>query len=453
MVALAEEVASWIGALRYEELPPEVITRAKRILLDTVGCALGALDAAPVRMARQVVLAQGGNPQATPLGFKSKTSCEQSAFLNAMAIRYLDFNDYCIPGSHPSMNVAPALAVTEARGSSGKDCLVGVVVGYELQLRLREATAGGAHSGWDHSASLHFSAAAVAGKLLGLPPAKIAQALAIAGCHAATLGEVRRGKLSMWKGGAEPMGVKNGTFAALLAEAGFTGPLTVLEGKHGYGELVAGGLVDEVLRRRSGDFQVLKSCIKAWPCFFLGQAPVAAALRIRGRGIAPQEIKKITVGLGNMAYNNQQRFSKEISTREDADHSIPYCVASALIRGDLRVEHFENFSQYPEVLELAGKVRLERDDRIAALHPQSIGASVEVELAGGRVEREVIVDPPGHAQNPLGEEELRKKFLALAGNVLGRDRATEAAEIVLHLEELPNLEALTASLCAEEALR
>jgi 2-methylcitrate dehydratase len=99
---VAEDVARWIVDLRYEELPANVIARAERVLLDTVGCALGAIGAEPVQVAQQVVAMQGGNPQATILGIGRKVSCEQAAFLNAMALRYLDYNDYVALG-RPTM--------------------------------------------------------------------------------------------------------------------------------------------------------------------------------------------------------------------------------------------------------------------------------------------------------------------------------------------------------------
>src|SRR5213593_935418 len=89
---VAEDVGRWVAKLRYEDLPPQIIQKAKRVFLDTLGCALGAVDATPVRIAQQVVALQGGNPQGTVIGVGSKSSkisCEQAAFLNGMAIRYL----------------------------------------------------------------------------------------------------------------------------------------------------------------------------------------------------------------------------------------------------------------------------------------------------------------------------------------------------------------------------
>ena len=115
---VAEDVGKWVAELRYDDLPPQIVQKAKRVLLDTLGCALGAIDAPPVRIAQQVAAVQGGNPQATVIGVGSKVSCEQAAFLNGMAIRYLDYNDYAALGSahHCSINVAPALAVAEMQG-------------------------------------------------------------------------------------------------------------------------------------------------------------------------------------------------------------------------------------------------------------------------------------------------------------------------------------------------
>ena len=447
MNALTEEMADWISQLRYEDLPLETLTRAKEILLDTVGCALGALESVPVRSARQAVREEGGSSRAMPIGLSWKTSCERAAFLDAMAIRYLDFNDYAISGSHASINTAPALAVAQAQGLGGKELLLGIVIGYEVQLRLREATAHEKEDRWDQSTTVHYSAAATAGKLLSLPSLKLAHALAIAGSHACTLAEVRRGRLSMWKGAAEPMGIRNGTFAALLARAGLTGPLTILEGEYGYGKVVAGGLNAEPLRQRPERFRILESCIKPWPCLFVAQAPVAAALRLRARGLTMESIEKITVALNDFGYEQQKRFLQTgISTREDADHSVPYCVIRALQDGDLRLDHFEGeVFKDPSVLFMIPKVSLERDPRLT----KRVGARVELKLRDGRTLSEEILYPPGHVQNRLSHKDLREKFFKLAEKVLGKDRATKAAEMILHGEELSNLDGLLDALRAQ----
>lgn len=443
MTNLVQNIASWVSDLKNEQLPPEIIEKAKRILLDTLGCALGAVHAAPVSMARRVVSVQGGNPQASVVGVDLKTSCDQAAFLNGMALRYLDFNDYAASGSphHPSINVAPALSVSEMRGLTGSDLLLGMVVGYEVQLRLRDATAGGSKEGWDHSTTAHYSSAAIAAKLLGLDVPRIAHALAIAGSHASTLAEVRHGTLSMWKGAAEPIGAKNGTFAALLAQAGLTGPLTILEGKHGYGKVVAGSLDERLLGERSGEFRIVKSCIKVWPCVVTAQAPVAAALEIHRHKIVPEEIEKITVDLSDFGYKQQQRFAKEeITTRETADHSVAYTVARALMDGEVRADHFaEKAFKDPRALGLIKKVSFRSDPFLTSLYPESIGANVEVQLQSGGILKAEVPYPPGHMRNPADDETLIKKFVALSENVLGKERANRVTEVILSVETLSDL--------------
>jgi 2-methylcitrate dehydratase len=450
---VVEDMAGWVAALRYEDLPPAVVQRAKHVLLDTLGCALGAVDAGPVRMARQVVSEQGGNPQASIVGVGGKVSCVQAAFLNGMALRYLDYNDYAAMGTphHCSINVAPALAVAEMQGLTGKNLLLGITAGFEVQLRLRDATEGVAGvRGWDtYTIASAYSSAAVAAKLLGLDASRIAFAIAIAGSHGNTLAEVRGagltsgGVMTHSKGTADPMSARLGTFAALLARAGLTYPLTILEGTAGYGKVVAGKLQENVLRERSGDFQILKSCIKLWPCFVYAQAPIAAALEIHNRKVAPEDIQNVTVGLSDVAYRNQQDFLGEITAREHADHSVPYAVARALLDGDVKVDDFDGRRfREPRAVEVIRKVSLRSDSGLSRPDQEALGAKLEVRLRNGLVLKADVLNPPGSLQNPADDASLMKKFLALSEQVLGKDRAPRAAEVILSAEKVTALKDL-----------
>jgi 2-methylcitrate dehydratase len=441
---VAEDIARWVVELRYEQLPPDVIARAKRVLLDTLGCALGAIGAEPVRAAQRVVALQGGNPQATILGLGRKASCDQAAFLNGMALRYFDYNDYIALGrpNHASINVAPALAVAEMQGSSGKDLILGLVAGYELEVRLRDAIAAKRREGWDDtSIEAQYASAATAGKLLQLDAVKLANALAIAGSNANTLAEVRRGaELTQAKGAAEPMAARNGVFAALLARAGLTYPLTIFEGENGFAKMVSGSFDEAILRQRSGDFQILKSCVKLWPCVGTAQAPIAAALEIQKRQPRWQEISSITVALSDFAYRQQIAYPEEISTREHADHSIPYLVARALLDGDVRVTDFEEERfKDPRALALKRKLAVRPE---AALSNENLGANLEVTLRNGTVLMASVPIPPGNMLNPAGDAELTRKFLALSQAVLGRERAHGAIEVILAVDTMPDLGSL-----------
>jgi 2-methylcitrate dehydratase len=445
---VAEDVARWVVALRYEELPPDVVARAKRVLLDTLGCALGAIGAEPVLAAQQVVALQGGNPQSTILGLGRKVSCDQAAFLNGMALRYFDYNDYVALGrpNHASINVAAALAVAEMQGLGGKDLLLGLVAGYEVEVRLRDAIAAKRREGWDDtSIEAQYACAAAAGKLLQLDAVKLANALAIAGSNANTLAEVRRGaELTPAKGAAEPMGARNGVFAALLARAGLTYPLTIFEGENGFARMVSGSFDETILRKRSGDFQILKSCIKLWPCVGTAQAPIAAALDIQRRQPRTEEIASITVALSDFGYRQQIAYPEEISTREHADHSIPYLVARALLDGDVRVTDFaEARFKDPRALALKRKLTVRSQ---ASLSDENLGANLEVTLQNGNVLTANVPIPPGNMLNPAGDAELTRKFLALSEAVLGKARAERAIELILAVDTMPGLETLLGAL-------
>ena len=450
-----EDMGKWLADLRYEELPPEVVNKARLVLLDTLGCALGAIDAAPVRIAREVIAMQGGKPQATLIGIGSKFSCEQAAFLNGMAIRYLDYNDYAagISPHHCSINVAPALAIAEMRGLGGKELILGMVAGYEVQLRLRDASEVGARSGFDYpSITTQYGAAATAAKVLGLDARGIAQAIAIAGANANTLSEVRGdalasgGEMTPSKGTADPMGVRAGTFAALLAQAGLTYPLSVIDGKGGYGKVIAGVLNEDLLRTRSGEFQIMKSCNKMWPCAATVQAPIAAALKVHEQKAPPDEIENITIALSAAAYKQQQDYLGEITVREHADHSIPYAVSRALADGEVRVEDFdEKRFREPRVLALVKKVTLRLEPSLTATDKDALGANVEVRLKNGNVVSASMPNPPGTLQNPADEKILTKKFLALAEGVLGKQRAAKAPGVILSVDQMTSLGSLVSA--------
>jgi 2-methylcitrate dehydratase len=452
--AVLEDVGGWVANLTYEDLTLQAVHRAKQVLLDTIGCALGGVNAEPVRIARQVVDLQGGKPQSTVIGVGTKVSCEQAAFLNGMAIRYLDYNDYAAMGSphHCSINVAPALAIAEMRGLSGRDLLLGIIVGYEVQLRLRDATEGGAlGKGWDGgTVATSYASAAVAAKLLGLDASKIAYAIAIAGAHGNTLAEVRGAALSSGgpmtpsKGTADPMSARLGTFAALLAQAGLTYPLTVLEGTAGYGKVVSGKLQQDILRRRTGDFQIMKDCFKIWPCFVYAQSPIAAALEIYKKKPAPEQIESIAVGLSEAGYQNQQDYLGEITAREHADHSVAHVVSRTLLDGQVKVDDFdERRFREPRVVELIRKVTLRPDASLSGPGREAYGVKIEVRLRDGNVLRAELAAPPGSLENPADDGILERKFMALSENVLGKSRADKVIEAALSVDRLANLSELT----------
>ncbi len=454
------DLASWVARVRYEDFPPEVIAKARRLLLDTLGCAIGAIDGEPVRIAAEMVRHQGGHPQATVIGGGWKASAEQATFLNALAIRYLDFNDYAAFGypHHPSINVGAALAIAEMQQLTGKDLLLGLTVAYEIHIRFRDFSADGKGTngarkrGFDlPSIEAQFASAAAAGKLLGLDTPKLANALAIAGSFGNTLREVRSGgELAMAKGSAEAIASKNGTFAALLARAGMTYPDTLLDGASGYSRVIVGEVNEKILRSQTTDFHILKSCYKMWPSIGTSQAPIAVALSLRPQ-VPADDIAEITVALSDFGYEQQRDFWGEINTREHADHSVPYLVARAFIDGDVKVSDFEEHRfRDPRALALVEKVKLAVDPSLNG-EAEILGVKMAVTTRSGAVRKAELLYGPGSVRNPADDASLEAKFLSNTEAVLGRDRAHRAVEVILAVDRQASLADLLAAVAPQRA--
>jgi 2-methylcitrate dehydratase len=449
-----EDMGTWLAAMRFEDMPAATVRKARYLLLDTLGCAIGAVTGKPVAVAHEVIRARGGNPQATVIGTTWKVPCDEAAFLNAMQIRYLDFNDYAAFGypHHPSINLAAALAIGEMRKLSGKDLLLGLAAGYEVHLKIRDASE---RRGFDvPSIEAQYASAACAARLLGMDANGIANALAIAGSNANTLREVRAGgELTNAKGTAEALAARNGTFAALLGHGGVEYPLTMMEGEYGYGKHVSRGLKEEILRKRSAEFEIMKSCMKMWPSIGTSQAPIAAALQLRAAGLKAGDIASVTLHLSDFGYEQQLDFlNHEINTREHADHSVPYLLARAFIDGDVRISDFEEHRyRDPQALAFIGKVKVLMDPALTTSGGDVLGCRMEVRLSSGAVQKVDMPYAPGSYQTPPTDEQVQHKFLNLTEELLGQSAARRAIDVILSVDRLPDLQPLLAALAPAAA--
>src|SRR5262252_7467369 len=192
-----EAMAALVHSVRFEDLPAEVVSAATARVLDTLGCAFGALDSDVGRAVRRVAADCGGSAQATLIGTGEKTSAPLATLVNGSLLRYLDSNDYYFSRdpAHPSGNLAVALAVGEREHRSGRDLIAALVAAYEVHLRLCDVA--GEPSlwwrGWHHSTNAQFSSAAIAARLSGDDPLHTAHAMAIAATHQNTLAQLQSG--------------------------------------------------------------------------------------------------------------------------------------------------------------------------------------------------------------------------------------------------------------------
>ncbi|TMP99380.1 MAG: MmgE/PrpD family protein [Verrucomicrobia bacterium] len=426
MKTLAEQMAEYVAGLRFEEMPAPVVHEVKRRVIDSIGCALGAWEAEPCVIARRVASRFSAKRGATLLGTTHLAPADWAAFANGCLVRYLDFNDTYLSKepAHPSDN----------------DFIVAIALAYEVQCRLCD-TASLRARGWDHVTYGAFSTALAAARLMRLDVERTRHAVGIAGVASAALRQSRVGELSHWKGCAFANAARHGVFAALLAREGMTGPAPIFEGEKGFQALVSGPLdarVGDWGKDRDGKFMILNTSIKFWPAEYHSQSAIEAALKLRPQVGDTARIESVLVESHDAAVdiigNELEKWRP--TSRETADHSLPYIVAAALADGEVTAKQFGPARiADPPLLALLQRVKVERHAELSARYPKAVGNIVTVRLRDGRTLSERVDYPRGHAQNPLNDAEVEAKFLALADARLGRERADAVLRLLWRLDE------------------
>src|SRR5437762_5114581 len=301
---LAERLADFAAALRFEHLPAAAVHEVKRRVIDSVGCALGAWRTEPCAIARRVASRFNATNGATLLGTRHVAPPDWAAFANGCLVRYLDYNDTYLSKepAHPSDNIPAAFAVAQAHGAGGADLITAIVLAYEVQCRLCDATSLRA-IGWDHVTYGAFSTALAASRLMKVGTERTRHAVGIAGVTSAALRQSRVGELSHWKGCAFANAARHGVFAALLAGRGMTGPSPIFEGEKGFQKLVSGPLPiagpfgpnSNGSRVPADGFMINKTSIKCWPVEYHAQSAVEAALALRPKIRAAFDIESLLV--------------------------------------------------------------------------------------------------------------------------------------------------------------
>jgi 2-methylcitrate dehydratase len=390
---------------------------------------------------------------ATVWGTSHKTAADLATFANAAAVRYLDFNDTYLAKepAHPSDNVAAVLAAGEVAHASGKRVIQAIALAYEVQCRLCDAAALRPR-GWDHVTYGPFSSALAAAKVMKLTDAQTLQALNLAGVANIALRQTRVGDLSMWKACAFANASRNAVFAALLARQGMTGPSPIFEGEKGFMKLVSGPfeLAAFAAEQSTGvaPFMISETYIKHYPVEYHAQTAVEAAVMLREEldkaegADAFNLIEDIEIGSYEVAIEIIGRDPEKWRprTRETADHSFPYCVAVALLDGDVTLHSFDSKRLADETLvRLMQKVRITLLPDFNNLYPRAMPTRITVKSKAGRTYIKQIDYPLGHPRHPMGDHEVESKFRRLAVGKLKRERIKTLLDLIWKLDEIKDI--------------
>lgn len=369
-----------------------------------------------------------------------------ATFVNGLMIRYFDFNDTYLSKepAHPSDNIGATLSVAESVGAGGKDLILSTVLAYEIQCRLCDS-ADIRHRGWDHVCYGLVSSALAAGKLLRLDRNQLAQAVNIALNAHIAMRQVRAGELSMWKGASFSNAARNAVFSALLAREGMKGPSPIFEGEMGFFKQVSGPfkLDIENFGGRKGNFKLNDTYLKYWPVEYHAQTAVWAAMHLKKKIGDPRKIKSVLVETHEAGYTilAKDREKWRPATKETADHSLPYIVGMALLKGKIDNSTYAQTNlRNALILEFIKRVRVEEDRRLTAMYPaRGTPNRVTVKLEGGRVETTEVVVPRGHPVNPMTEKEVEAKFYSLTSRQLGKEGAKRALGRLRDLERVEDV--------------
>ena len=440
MTAVAR-LARFVVARGWDDLSDAARGELKIRVLDALGCAFGALRAPPVDAIRAQVEEFGGRPLCTLVG-GGATAPDRAALLNGALVRYLDFNDsYFAPGEtcHPSDNLAPVLAAAEYAHASGRELLTALAVAYQVQCRLSDEAPVRA-KGFDHTTQGAYAAAAGAAKALRLGEAETANAVAIAGTALNALRVTRTGALSQWKGLAFPFAAFGAVEAAFLAARGITGPAEVFEGNKGFIETIAGPF--EIAWEHEDLERVRRTFLKRYNAEIHSQSALEALLALREtHALDPAQVERIELETFQVAYDiiggGEEGGKTEIATKEQADHSLPYLLAVALLDGHVLPEQFApERIVAADVQELLRRVDVRPAADLSARFPAEHACRLRVHLAGGATLAVERSDYEGFLTRPMSWERAREKFELLVAQAVEPGLAAELADAVAALEEL-----------------
>lgn len=410
-------LASYASGLRFDDIPAEVVARARDCITDTVAAAVYGHAAPAGRIVAELYHGLG-NGRSKVLGAAAGsvgTAAEAAALVNGTLAHALELDSLRQPGAgvHPGAVLVPAaLAVAQEEGLSGQDLLTAIVAGCEVLFRIGRATRHSAEPRGFHAPGLTgpFGAAMAAGSLLRLDAERMTMALGIAGSLGGGLLEfAASGEGGMVKRLHLGRGAAAGVLAARLAQRGFTGPSSVLEGPHGFLHAYCAEMdVPSLTSGLGEEWETLKTCFKAYPCHITAHTPVEAVRQLQA------EHRFDTADVDSVLVEGTPKMAKLHGNRHPGDpvaaqYSIAFCVAAALVHDPDDPATFTQTLDDARVAELCEHVEVSGTGGFAS----SWATRTTIRLRDGQSVTTELDVAPGFPARPFTLHQLQRKFLAL----------------------------------------
>ena len=402
----------FVAGSRWDDLSAPLRHEGKRSLLNSIGCALGVARSEPVAMAVRTLLPLSGADRTTVIGRSERLDILGAAFVNAIGANLLDYDDtHLRTVIHPAAPVLPAvLALSEQRGLSGAAALHAFILGMEVACRIGNAVSPAHYArGWHITSTCGiFGAAAASAKLLGLTASQTAHAIGIASSQSAgTVENLPSAGKNVSVGNA----ARNGLFAALLAEQGYTAAPAALEGALGWAHAMGDvPVISEIVGDLGTRWEAGKNTYKPYPAGIVMHAVVDACLALkRDHGLKAADIAEVVVTGEQLLLDRGDRV---VTGERDARVSIHHCAAVAFLFEAAGLREFEDGCVLnPDVVAFRGKVVA----RLDSSSPRG-AATATVRLRDGRIFSATVLHAKGSFEQPLSDREIEAKVRDSAGH-------------------------------------
>jgi 2-methylcitrate dehydratase PrpD len=451
-----EKLVTFIHDTRFADIPPAALKTVKHQVLAVIGTTIAGATADGCEAAVQLYKELGGKEEATILIDGSKIPAHDAAFVNGVMARALDFCDSIAPGPHPGSAVIPAaLAASELKGGcSGQDFIAAIVIGTEVAARLNLSEA--AYDGFDPTGiCVPFGATAAAARILGLNQKEIWNALALAfnDCGGSFQSHID-GSLGVRF--VQGRVAQSGVMSARLASNGITGPQNFLDGVYGYFHLYGKGMFtgETTMSDLGNRYYLLKLVFKKYPSCALTAGSTEVMLRlIAEEGLHADDIERIDITVPPYTHKLVGHpFEIGDNPKVNAQFSIQYCVANALLRKSSRLSHFEEkYIRDPRIATLTKRINMISDKSLEARGHTPL--DMRVLTHSGKEYVRTMDIAPGFPGNELTREDHEERFwncINFAAKPIERHNAEKIIDLVGKIEAIDDIRILIPLLAAQD---
>ncbi|MFZ0448724.1 MAG: MmgE/PrpD family protein [Desulfatiglandaceae bacterium] len=441
MSTISAKYADFSVRTRFEDLDQKIIDQAKMLILDLTGVSLAGYEMMEFpRLVVDYMIELGGKPEATILHTKRKFPAINAAFANAACAHALDMDDgHRFAALHPGTVIIPAaMAAAELVKASTREFIAGIVVGYEIMIRIGMAISPSSLNRGFHITGIagSFGAAAAAANIMGLSHDETVGAFGMAGLQSSGLIQVNHETEGAKVKPINPArAAMSGILSCILAQRGAHGPENIFEGEDGFLKAVADKVEHDLLVRDLGqEFEICKVYLKLYAACRHAHACIDAALKANeDSGIDIEDIRKINVE----TYPAAVRLAGIVhpTTASAARFSIPFSVALALIRKDAGTDKYTEETVNDEKIQrLAGKVKLAATTEWQEVYPTKRGATLTIIDKNNAIWSARVDLAKGEPERPASSEEIHKKFIGNATQILSEKEAEILGSKIMKLE-------------------